>query len=156
MSGYLESGSDEPWIDVGIEPHHTSFIGSENLSEEEQASIAQGFARAEHTYRFVPPEEAAEALRLHRESVERHLASVSPLELGAPRSPGDRLAVAAADFVAHLHDDLPRGPVGDDSEFVADRFLVERSEAEWLRLASMGRRAVDEFVARRQSQEPSI
>ncbi|HSX47492.1 MAG TPA: hypothetical protein VLF63_01835 [Patescibacteria group bacterium] len=61
-----------------------------------------------------------------------------------PCSNADKTVEVVDEFLKHLHDDLPLGPLSQHGNFIADRFLIIRSEAEIRRLAVIGKMLVDE------------
>ena len=121
----------------------TGEVDYEGLKDDESQSIKLGLARAEHTFRFMSPEAATEALRRHRESV--GLLLQGGVGSVGSRSNTDRLVVSVAEFVAHLHDDLPPSPPSElDSDDPPG--LVTLSETEYLRRAAIGKKIVDGYI----------
>ena len=73
--------------------------------------------------------------------------------VGLPKSDADRTEEAVAEFLEHLHDGLPLSPLSNNDDFIADRFLTWRTEAEFKRMVAQGKTMVDAYVASQTTEQ---
>ncbi len=66
-----------------------------------------------------------------------------------PKTDADRTEEAVRDFLDHLHDDLPYGPMDPIDEM---RGLYRRTESEFRRLAELGKRMIDNYETTTKSE----